>query len=271
LHDIIGSLARDKMDEEDDEYLDNNRVIAEFWLTNLGNSKRISLPNIRASSEAIYHFLEANEYERLSEFTNNLAWNSLIPDLEAVSHNLYLNEKYKEQRYVLELLVTLDPDNAKFHRYLGDAIERMDGIGNKDALEHYWKAYNLAPNFSNNLGCIARSLIARGESDKYVEIVLGFDEQTFKRVMDPKYNLSMYCRCLSRLEDKIKASNIRQNLIDNNVNNPGFYNDEAAYLAQKGKKKEALAILDLAIKLKIANEQTHKLHQQFSPQPGLKN
>jgi hypothetical protein len=268
LHDIINSLTHDQMDDEEDEYLDNNRSIADLWLANLGKSKRISLPNIRSSSEAIYHFLEAKEFERLSEFTENLAWHSLIPDLEAVSHNLYLNEKYREQRYVLELLVSLEPDNTKFHRYLGDSIERIDGIGNSVALEHYWKAYNLAPYFSNNLGCIARSLIARREYEKYVEIVLNFDDQEFEKVMDPKYNLSMYSRCLSKLEDKVKASNIRQKLIDKEVKNPGFYNDEASYLAQKGKKKEALAILALAMKLKIANEQTHKLHQQYSSQLG---
>lgn len=262
LHSIINSLAMRRRDQASTEFFDDHENIADAWLTRAEQSSRLSLPSIRAASEAAYHLIKAECYERLDELANRSLWGNLTAQLEIVSKRLYQNHKFKEQRYVLELMVALDPDNAMNHRYLGDAIEAVEGRGDEEALKHYLIAFELQPDFSNNLGCIGQCALARQEPEVFIDIVTALDGPSFRDVMD-NYNLDMYCKCLSKLSDKEQASQLRQAQIQEGVRRPAFYNDEAAYLRDKGQSDDALVVINKAERLGVADTATNRIRDSI--------
>jgi len=258
LHSIINSLTMRRRNLASAEFFDDHENIADAWLTRAELNSRLSLPSIRAASEAAYHLVKAECYDRLDELANRSLWGNLSAQLEIVSKKLYQSRKFKEQRYVLELMVALDPDNAANHRYLGDAIEAVEGRGDEEALKHYLMAFELQPDFSNNLGCIGQCILARQEPERFIGIVYALDSMSFRDLMD-NYNLDMYCKCLSIMDDKERASQLRQAQIDQGIRRPAFYNDEAAYLRDKGQVNEALAVIDKAQRQGVADTTTRSL------------
>ncbi len=258
LHSIINSLIMRRRDVTSTQFFDDHEQIADAWLARAELNSRLSLPSIRAASEAAYHLIKAERYERLDELADRSLWGNLIGQLEIVSKRLYQSHKFKEQRYVLELMVALEPDNAMNHRYLGDAIEAVEGRGNEDALKHYLIAFELQPDFSNNLGCIGQCVLARQEPERFIDIVSALDVLSFRNVMD-NYNLDMYCKCLSILRDKERASQLRQAQIKEGIHRPAFYNDEAAFLRDKRHFNEALAVIKKAELLGVADIATRRL------------
>jgi len=258
LHDIIGSLVRRRIDKDDEEYYVNHEGIAEAWLGRVKQSTRASLPNIRAASEAAYHLIEAQAYRRLAELADIEMFGHAIEYIESESHNLYKQKRFEDQRLILEFLVAIDPDNSKAHRYLGDAIEAVEGRGDEKALAHYIRAHELDPDFPNNLGCVGQCVLVRNEPEIFIRLVEELDEELFERAMDA-YNISMYVACLSDAGRKQDASRVRQGEIKKGSRNLAFYHEEADYLIDQGQPEKALDILHAAQSYGITNDETKSL------------
>jgi tetratricopeptide (TPR) repeat protein len=148
LHSIIADLTQRHIDPSSDESFENHECIAEAWLSLLKISQHPSLPNIMAASEAVYHLIAAECFDRLDEVPGQLmCQGDIISYLERISRQLFQANRHKENRRVLELLTAIEPQNHKAHRFLGETIERLEGEGDEEALKHYEKAYSLNPHF----------------------------------------------------------------------------------------------------------------------------
>lgn len=155
---------------------------------------------------------------------------------------------------VLELLVALNPDNPKAHRFLGECIEKVDGRGSTEALGHYQRAHELLPTFPQYLANIGRCLLAqRGGAERFVALVDGLDDSVHERAVNP-YVHDIYSRCLEGMGEKEQASRYRQEQIRQVTRNPAIYNDEAVYLREQKRYPEAVAVLEQAERAGVMND-----------------
>ena len=268
LHHLIGELTnlrtnQDKLDELDA----NHELIAELWLSQVKFSTRPSPPNIRAASEAAYHFIKAESFDRLAELSGRFLRGDVLPYLEAASLDLHRTDRHRENIYVLELLVTIDPGNHKAHRFLGEALERINGKGNQLALQHYEEAYALNPIYPQYLANLGRCYLARETPEHYVVLVGNLEENVRQKVMD-EHNQTIYSNCLTKLGRGTEASQLRQAEIERGTQDSVFYADEATYLAKSGDTAGALTLLDQADQRGAANAYTLSIRAKLLEQRG---
>lgn len=253
LHRLIALLTRSRTNELNDDFFSNHECIANAWLDKVKYSKRISLPRMRAASEAIYHLTEAKCFYRLQEISDRWIRTDIIPHLARVSSRLNREGRKKDNLHVLSLIVAIDPDYHKGHRFLGEAIGAIKGIGNDKALLHYEKAYSLRPEFPPYLANLGRCLLSRGEPQRFLEIVDNLGGRLRQQVMNG-HNYAIYTQCLSKMDQKDQASKIRQEKISEGIRHASIYTDEAVFLRNQGHLTEAIAILDKAESLCVDNE-----------------
>ncbi len=229
LHSLISQMTQERIDVNSPAYCLDNDIIAEVWRSQLKMSNHISPPNIRASGEALYHLTEAENYEGYYELSDKLLDKDAIPHLAQVSRNLFRAKKYKEDRCVLDLLVKLEPNEPKYHRFLAQTIEKLKGEGDNEALEHYWEVYNLKSTYPLHLADLGQCLLHRNEPKIFNEIVEKLTPQQYSSVMS-NHNVAIYADCLEKVGDEEKASRLRREQIDAGSGDAAFYNDEAIYL-----------------------------------------
>lgn len=258
LHSLIGMLTLNRINKEDDEFYSNHECIASAWLNKVKFTKRISLPQMRAASEAIYHLIEAKNFRRLQDIQKKWIGTDVLTYLVKVSSKLFKEGRHKDNFHVLNLIIAIDPDNDMAHRFLGETIERKGRRGDEDALRHHEKAYSLRPDFPQYLANLGRCLLARDEPERYLAVVANIDERIRPTVMND-YNLAIYTQCLSKLGQKEEASKIRQEHIAAGIRHPSIYTDEASYLGDEGRLDEALALLEKAEKLCASNDYTEAM------------
>jgi len=225
--------------------------------------KRNSLPNILAANEAAYHLLQAQAFQQLRDLSSNLLGHDTIPQLEQWSRRLHDIDDNENNRYVLELLVALDPENHKAHRFLGEVIENLEGRGNKQALEHYLTAHRLSPDFHAYISNMGRCYLARNETKIFVDLVNTLGQ----KVLDER-GKSIYSQCLDRLGDKDQASLVRQEQFKTNAHNPYFYAEEAKSLAEQGKFTNALKIFAQAEAAGCMNDYLYAIQADILQQSG---
>ncbi|MDH5561475.1 MAG: hypothetical protein OEY59_11555, partial [Deltaproteobacteria bacterium] len=255
LHRLIALLTRSRTNEQNNDFFTNHECIANAWLDKVKYSKRISLPRMRAASEAIYHLTEAKCFYRLQEISDRWIRTDIIPHLVNVSSHLNREGRKKDNLHVLSLIVAIDPDYHKGHRFLGEALEAIKGIGNDKALFHYEKAYSLRPEFPPYLADLGRCLLSRGNPQRFLEIVNNLGGRLRQQVMNG-HNYAIYTQCLSKIGQEDQASKIRKEKIAKGIRHASIYNDEAVFLRNKGQLSEALTILDKAESLCVDNEHT---------------
>jgi tetratricopeptide (TPR) repeat protein len=186
LHAIIAQLTRWRIDRlgNREQYWNDHDTIADAWLAQLKLGSQPSLPNIKAANEAFYHLTESENYDRYYELSDKLLRKDVVPYLEQCSRKLQEDEKYGKNRHLLELLVRLEPKEPKFHRFLGHTIEKVKGKGDDEALKHYREARRLLPDYPDYLNVLGRCLMARGESEVFIEEVEKLREEVYHKVMD---------------------------------------------------------------------------------------
>jgi len=253
LHSLISELTQKRIDQDKDEFLLNHDLIASLWLSQLEISSYPNLPNSKIANEALFHLVEAGNYAKFYEISEKLLSNNVIPYLENSSRQLYAKKKFIDNEHVLELIIRLDPENHKAHRFLGQQIERIKGKGNQEALDHYWKAYKYNPTFPPYLNNLGTCLLARNTPKIFIQEVQNMDKEDYEKVMN-SHNFAVYTRCLSAVGENEKASKLRMNIIESGTKNPVFYNDEADYLLKAGKYEEALLIIERAEKAGASND-----------------
>lgn len=265
LHSLFADLLHERSKHQD--LRPDHALIGEAWLSQVKGKKRNSLPNILAANEAAYHLLQAQEFQQLRELSSNLLGHDTIPQLEQWSRRLHEMEDHENDRHVLELLVTLAPENPKAHRFLGEAIEKLEGRGNKRALEHYLTAYQLAPDFPPNLADVGRCYLARNEARIFVELVNALATKLRENVVNSKVQ-SIYTKCLDQLGDKDQAFLLRQDEIKAGSRNPAFYAEQAKSLAEQGKFTDALNIFTQAKAVGCMNDYLYAIQADILQQSG---
>ncbi|MCP4700632.1 MAG: hypothetical protein GY862_27830 [Gammaproteobacteria bacterium] len=253
LHSLFADLTRQRIKPGSADYQGDHAVIAEEWLRPVRGVVKGKLPHILAANEAAYHLLEAQEFERLRDLSHTLLGRDTPAALEAWSDRLHEREDVENRRYVLELLVALEPDNHKARRFLGECIEKVEGHGADKALEHYLKAHELLPDYPKYLANIGRCLLARREAGHFVTLVDGLNDYVRERAVNA-FVQDIYSRCLEGMGQGDKASQQRQQLIREGIRNAPIYNDEAVYLYKQKNYAEALAVLDKAERAGVMNE-----------------
>nr|VFJ65378.1 MAG: Calcineurin-like phosphoesterase [Candidatus Kentron sp. FM]VFJ65650.1 MAG: Calcineurin-like phosphoesterase [Candidatus Kentron sp. FM]VFK15819.1 MAG: Calcineurin-like phosphoesterase [Candidatus Kentron sp. FM] len=253
LHTLFAELAAKRLDSSGFDVQVDHRVVADAWLAGVGTGNWRSLRRVRAANEAAFHLLEAEEFHRLRELSESLlGWDTPFK-LEAWSARLHERNDMENGRYVRELLVKLDPDNHKAHRFLGETIERLDGRGTDQALTHYRRAFELNPSFPPYLANLGRCLLQRREYGRFVALVDGLDDYNRARAVNAFVD-DIYSQCLQRMGEGEAASKIRQEQIRQGTRNPALYNDEADYLGKQQRYTQALAVLDKAERAGVMDE-----------------
>nr|VFJ54689.1 MAG: Calcineurin-like phosphoesterase [Candidatus Kentron sp. FM]VFJ54751.1 MAG: Calcineurin-like phosphoesterase [Candidatus Kentron sp. FM]VFK08038.1 MAG: Calcineurin-like phosphoesterase [Candidatus Kentron sp. FM] len=245
LHSLFAELTQARIVPGGLDYQLDHGVIAEGWLATVRGIKTRHLPYLLAANEAAFHLLEAQEFHRLDELSVTLLGRDTPGILEAWYQRLFESGDREKQRPVLELLTKLVPDEHKYHRFLGETIERLDGRGADKALKHYLTAYELVPTYPQYLANIGRCQLARGEPERFIALVEGLSDFQRQRAVDA-YVHDIHAKCLERMGKGEAASRNRQEQIRQGRATAPLYNDEVDYLGKQQRYPEALALLDKA-------------------------
>ena len=253
LHSLFAELTLDRIVPDGFEYQLDHGVIAEAWLATVRGIRTRRLPYILAANEAAFHLLEAEEFHRLRELSVTLLGRDTPGMLEAWSDRLHGIGDRENRRPVLELLTKLLPDEPKYHRFLGETIEKLDGRGADEALEHYRTARELLPTYPQYLANLGRCYLARREPDVFVRLVADLSEFERQRAMNP-YVHNIHAKCLERMGKSDEASRNRQEQIRQGRATAPIYNDEADYLKKQQRYNDALLVLDKAEQAGVMND-----------------
>ncbi|HKH43173.1 MAG TPA: metallophosphoesterase [Thermoanaerobaculia bacterium] len=268
LHTLLAELARQRFAAGSNEFFLAHEAVADAWLSRLKLSQRPTLANIVATREALHHLAQAERFDRLAEITARLLDKGVVPFLEDLQIRLFNQRQFKEQRSVLALWVVIEEDNHKAHRFVAEAIERVEGRGVDEALLHYEIALSFLPAYPHYLTSFGRCLLARGEEARLLEYVCAMDAGDRRKALTDDVFYSVYSACVARSGQPEEASRLRQERIDAGSNNAAFYNDEALYQHRKGNSAGALRSLELAEKNHAADDFTLSIKAQILGESG---
>jgi predicted MPP superfamily phosphohydrolase len=256
LHTLVGGLVLAHLDPESEAVLAGHRCVADAWLAEAKLGERLALPKVEAANEAFYHLLKAQEYRRLNEIQASLLGRNQLAWIEEEQKRLYESRKYDALRLLLDLWISLEPSNPKPHRFLGEAIDRLEGRGTEAALYHFEMALSLKPGFPPYLSGYGRCLLARGEADRFLAYFEELDPHDRYQALKDSLLISVYSHCLEQAGKGEDASKLRQERIREGVRHAAFYNDEALLLYRQKNPKAALTVLDRADSLGVSDEYT---------------
>nr|VFJ57311.1 MAG: Predicted transcriptional regulator, contains HTH domain [Candidatus Kentron sp. DK] len=267
LHILFAELTRARIVAGDFDYQLDHGVIAEGWLATVRGIRTRRLPYILAANEAAHHLLEAEEFHRLDELSVTLLGRDTPAQLERWSDRLHERGDREKRRPVLELLTKLLPDEHKYHRFLGETIEKLEGRGVDEALAHYLKAHELDTTYPQNLANLGRCYLARGEPEQFVARVAGLSPLARERAVDA-FVQDIHANCLERVGRGEEASALRQERIGQGARNPALYNDEAVYLQKCQRFEEALGVLEKAEEAGVLDDHSWAIRAGILQQMG---
>jgi hypothetical protein len=269
LHALMAELASERFDAASGEFFEDHEAIADAWLAKLGRSARVTLPNIRSASEAVYHFLRAERLDRVFELERRLLSRNLLDELREWSRRLHAEKRDRENRRVLELILAIVPNDAPAHRFMGESIETLHGKGHADALSHYRRAWELSPSYPQNLANLGDCLVARRQANEFIKLVENLDRTTADQGVNDHVT-AILAKALSATGRTKDGSALRRKHIDAGSRHAAFYNDEARYQSEQGNHDEALRLLDLAQKRACADEYTESIRATVLERKGDK-
>nr|VFJ47587.1 MAG: Calcineurin-like phosphoesterase [Candidatus Kentron sp. FM]VFJ48689.1 MAG: Calcineurin-like phosphoesterase [Candidatus Kentron sp. FM]VFK07584.1 MAG: Calcineurin-like phosphoesterase [Candidatus Kentron sp. FM] len=253
LHSLFADLTQARIAPGGLDYQRDHEVIAEAWLATVRGIRTRRLPYLLAANEAAFHLLEAEEFHRLDELSVSLLGRDTPGILEAWYQRLFESGDREKQRPVLELLTKLLPDEHKYHRFLGETIENLDGRGADEALEHYRKAHELLPTYPQYLANLGRCWLARDEPERFIDLVVALSDFERERAVDAHVH-DIHSKCLERMGEGEAASRNRQEQIRQGRATAPLYNDEADYLGKQRRYPAALSVLDKAEQAGVMND-----------------
>ncbi|HEX3529407.1 MAG TPA: metallophosphoesterase [Thermoanaerobaculia bacterium] len=268
LHALLAKLARQRFAADGEEFRLAHEMVADAWLSRLKLSQRPTLANIVATREALYHLAQAERFDRLAEITASLLDKGVVPFLEDLQRRLFDQRRFKEQKDVLALWVALEEDNHKAHRFLAEAIERLERRGADEALRHYEIALRFMPAYPQYLASFGRCLLARGEEARLLEHVRAMDAGDRRNALADDVFFSVYSACVARSGQPEEASRLRQERIAAGSRNAACYNDEALYLHRNGDTAGALRVVELAGKNHAVDDYTLAIKAQILGESG---
>ncbi|MAT96215.1 MAG: hypothetical protein CL608_03655 [Anaerolineaceae bacterium] len=255
LHQIIAELTTKRIDLDSVEFFESHETIAEAWLSRVKHKSRISLPNLLAAGESAYHFTQAGRFDKLDNLSLTLlGQRKLLPVLDGWSNWLFEQKDSRNNRRILELIISIDPQNAKAHNFLGLRIEELTYRGNLEALDHFEIACALVPDHPVNVANLGRCYLARNEPHKFLSYMENMIEFNRRRVMKDNVVIAIYANTLQQVGREEDASKVRQTLIEKKSTHPAFYADEALYQRELKRYSKALEILKNAVRLGIEND-----------------
>ncbi|WPC67075.1 metallophosphoesterase [Rhodoferax ferrireducens] len=247
-------------------------VVAECWLRQLGNTKRISQVNIQRALEAFHHLLCAGQSDRIQEIAVDL----LGRDSAWVHKRLWNYDEalrarrapIAEQRNVLKYITQLNPQDHKAWRFLGESWRQTEGNLSPHALECFREAYELEPTFSAYLSNLGKALVSQGAAGaKEFLSLLARSQQEHPESIDD-HGVAIQADALAVTGDAPAASALRQAQIDHGNRNPVFYAAEAEYQLSRGEHGAAMRLLNLAQQRGCANGYTESIRAKVLERNG---
>lgn len=235
-------------------------MIANCWLQQLGSSRKATLPNIERALEAFYHLVAAGDADRVTGIattllTGNLGWAK--QRIESLYQHLYSSKAaISSQRQVLEYWASLEPENHKVQRFLGECWAKEEGKASARALQCFEEACRLVHDYPHYWANLGRSLLAQGEVGARDFLLRLTDlEQNCPQAID-NHVRAIQADCLVRVGLPALATALNMEQIDAGSLDAAFYANEALVRRDAGNLQGALKILDLAEQRGIANHHT---------------
>jgi hypothetical protein len=260
LHDLAAEQAR-MLAQSEAQTRSLHSHIAGFWLDDLQGQRAMIEANIRRALEALYHLEQSGGGERIAEIAPELFGRR--PD-EAATMLWRLEEQLNKRgqdngvRVTLEYLITINPEDHRAMRFLGERRRKLYGPKDQQAFLLFRSAKNLDPDFPiywSNYGHAAIDCGADAITQFLAEI-----GNAPHRVIKDDYFAAIRATALQAAGRGDEASRLRQEKIDGGSHNAVFYCDEAKYLLdEKHDPDGALAVLDKAHKNSCANDFTEAI------------
>ncbi|MGZ5055557.1 MAG: metallophosphoesterase [Methylobacter sp.] len=249
-------------------------AIAQCWLNQLSNSRRLTQLNISRAFEAFHHLTAAGDSERIQDIavellTGNKAWaQQRIEQLYNYLHKT--RAPIAQLRAALDYAAHLNPDDHKVQRFLGECWAKEEGWSSDKALACFENACRLNPSFPQYWANLGKALLTRGRDGAEAFLNrLDSLEQEHPKVFDDHVR-SIQADCLKLVGDMQKAAALRMAKINAGSKNAVFYNDEAKARLDAGNAEGALEILDKAEQNGCADEYTQSIRagalQQTDPE-----
>jgi Tfp pilus assembly protein PilF len=259
LHRLIGDLTRKRSRESRDDH----SVIAEAFLAGVRSLNR--RPYVLAAAEGVYHLIAADRWDLLDKLTAELLDGPTLERLRQQSQDLHRREKHDVNRRVLELLVAADPSDHRSHRFLAEAIEKLDGRGAPLAGTHHRLAFEQNSRFAPYVNNWAHYLDATNEPHEALAVL----EKAIAVGIDDDHIHSLRGRLLESLGDGATASSWRRAEIEKGTRVAAHYNGEAKYLQGEGRLDEALAVLEKALAAGVDNAYIQSLYASLQRRSGV--
>ncbi|WP_437961154.1 hypothetical protein WME76_17000 [Sorangium sp. So ce119] len=235
-------------------------VVARCWLDQLMRSRRVTQQNIGRALEAFHHLVAAGEPGRIQDIavellTGNRAW--AIVRIERLYEYLFKSRApVHAQRLALEYWATLEPENHKVQRFLGECWVKEEGWTSAKALRCFEEACRLEGNFAPYWSNLGKALLAQGkEGAKEFLARLAVLEEERPRAVDDHVR-AIQAHCLSLVGHENEAAAVRMAKIRAGSRDAVFYADEAKARLEAGNAAGALEVLDLAEKNGCTDEFT---------------
>lgn len=248
-------------------------AIASCWLEQLGTGRRRTMLDVERAVEAFFHLTAAGDVDRVSAIavdllSGNEGW--ALQRIKTLYEYLYRNSApVHEQRKVLEYWTTLDPDEPRAQRFLGECWIKEEGKTSAKALACFENACRLKPDFPQYWANLGMSLLAQGEhgARNFLQRLETLESSCPQAIND--FVRSIQAHCLQRAGENTAASALRMQMIAQGSRNPVFYNDEAQARLQAENESGAQEILNLAIQRGCTDNFTEAIHANVLQKSGF--
>jgi predicted MPP superfamily phosphohydrolase len=269
-----GDFAETTGQAQIDQTRSLHSAIAQCWLNQLGNSKRMTQLNISRALEAFHHLIAVGDSVRIQDIavellTGNKAWAQ--QRIEQLYNHLHkIRAPIAQLRATLEYAAHLNPDDHKVQRFLGECWAKEESWSSNKALECFENACRLNPSFPQYWANLGKALLKQGRdgAEDFLNRLVNLEREHPKAIDD--HVRSIKADCFNLVGDPQQAAALRMEKINTNSRNAAFYADEAKARLDAGNAAGALEILDKAEQNGCANEYTQSIRanvlQQTDPQ-----
>lgn len=247
-------------------------AVADCWLDQLGDARRVTNLNISRALEAFHHLVAAGQAGRVHRIavqllSGNSEW--AFRRIERLYTNLYeSNAPLAELRSALEYAEILRPDDSKVLRFLGECWVKEEGPASPKALRRFERACRVRRDYPPHWANLGRALLAQGiDGARSFLMQLESLERDYPEAIND-YVRAIQSRCLELIGRNEQASVLRIREINVGSRNPVFYNDEARARLEAGDAAGALEMLDLAEQRGCTNDYTISVRASALDQVG---
>lgn len=229
-------------------------LIADCWLRQLQRNQHRSTLNTERALEAFHHLIAADQSNRLGEIAPGLIAGreeGALDRLWILCDSIHATRRSREElEVVLRIILDLDPRSHKALRFLGEALQRLRGSGDPEAIDCFRRAIELRPGFAPYLCNLGVALKATGPAGatEFVAMVTQARQRFPAAVNDQVVVVELHCLAVVD-PDSDEPSRRRRERIAAGSKHEAFFTDEAEWQLKRRPPTpvDALRVLDTAM------------------------